>query len=93
MNDNSLGKTWYNDLSVGEMYKNFLVKYPVFKIVRILLLGFFGFFYKMVHRINRTIRDPETKQLNMKYTIILFASIAIVIFAIVGGIALTISML
>lgn len=86
MGNNDLGKTWYGDLSVKEVYKNFLIKYPAFGIIRWFMLGLFGFTFKMIVRINRAIRDPETAEIKWGYTIMLVTSILIVIALLVFGV-------
>ena len=83
MTDNNLGKTFYNDLSAKEVYKNFLIKYPAFGYIRWFLLGFFGLIFKMVVRINRAMRDPVTGEINWKYTAYLWSAIAFVL-ALIG---------
>ena len=91
MSDNNLGQTFYKDLMPKEVYKNFLVMYPVFKYVRYIFMGLFGFVFKMVIRINRAMRDPDTGLINWRYTTVLWSSIAFVLALIGIGLWLTIS--
>ena len=81
-----LGNTYYNDLTPTEVYKNFLVKYPVFSYMRWFFMGFFGLIFKMSVRVNRGMRDPETGKVNPLFTYVLWFSIAIVIGLIVFGV-------
>ena len=89
MSDNNIGQTFYHDLAPKEVYKNFLLKYPVFKYIRFLFIGFFGFFFKMFIRMNRAMKEPDTGKINWKYTIILWSSIIFVLILIGIGLWLT----
>lgn len=83
MTDNNLGQTFYHDLKPKEVYKNFRIKYPFFNWARWFMLGFFGFFFKMVIRVNRAMKDPETGKINWKYTTIFWSTVAFIL-ALIG---------
>lgn len=85
-NEVNLEKTFYNDLTPKDVYKNFIIKYNNLSKIRFIFVGLFGFFFKMIVRLNRAIKDPVTGKILYK-NLFLLIFIFIFIFSMIIGIS------
>lgn len=78
MTDN-LGKTFYNDISVKDVWNNFKIKNKSWIWVRFIFLGLFGLFFKMIVRANRAQREPDTGKIIPKYAIMIWSTVILIL--------------